>query len=118
MLQISLDEAYVFDILSIHHVKLDKASDNPDKYDVVKKSFDFLSDEIKNQIGEPTFLLILNSDEYINLKRANEIVFDLVDRANETELSRITAEANLNRFRLKTKLQDKFFSQKLTEIKL
>lgn len=116
MLKISLDEAYVFDLLSITQVKLEKS--NSEKKVKLKKSFDQLSNEIVEQIGYELFNKIIRSEEYYYLKKANEIVFDLVDRANESEISKITADANYERYLKKITLQNKFFKNELIEVKL
>jgi hypothetical protein len=117
MLKISLDEAYVFDLLSIYHVKLENTS-NKIKYNSILNSFNNLSEEIRSQIGSTLFKTIMESDEYIQLKISNQKVFKLVDRAGESELSKITAEANYERYIKKNKLQNKFFKNELTEIKI
>ncbi len=116
MIKISLDEAYVFDLLSIYEVKFENSSD--EKKEIINKSIMILSNEIKEQIGDLLFEIIIKSSEYISLKQSNREVFKLVDRANETELSKLTADANYKRYVEKTKLQHKFFDNKLTEIKI
>jgi hypothetical protein len=45
-------------------------------------------------------------------------VFDLVDRAGETSLSKQTAEANYKRYIKKVELQTKFFDNQITEVKI
>jgi hypothetical protein len=52
------------------------------------------------------------------LVNINQIVFDLVDRANETQLSKLTADANYQRYIKKIELQNEFFKNMITEIKL
>lgn len=116
MLKISLDEAYVFDLLSIYEVKYENSMG--DKKDILKNSIVKLSNEIIEQIGEFLFYEIIKSEEYENLKSSNKLVFTLVERANETKLSKLTAESNYQRYVHKTNLQNKFFIDKLTEIKL
>jgi hypothetical protein len=116
MLKISLDEAYVFDLLSINHVKIMNSSG--DKKTKLIESYKLLSSEIINQIGQNLYDEILESDEYKNLISSNENVFNLVDRSNETELSKMTADANFDRYIKKNALQNKFFKNNLTEIKL
>lgn len=116
MLQISLDEAYVFDILSIHQVKINNASDN--KLEQLRKTYDTLANEIIAQIGTELFHTIISSIEYNDLINSNQIVFNLVDRANETELSKQTADANYQRYIKKIELQKKYFNNQITEVKL
>jgi hypothetical protein len=116
MLKISLDEAYVFDLLSINQVKINNSVDE-NKLKLLE-SYTKLSNEIISQIGGDLFKLIIDSVEYQDLVNSNQYVFDLVDRADENELSKITADANFDRYLKKITLQNKFFKNNLTEIKL
>jgi hypothetical protein len=116
MLKVSLDEAYVFDLLSIYQVKINNSLD--EKKVKLVESHKQLSLEIINQIGEVLFYEIIKSDEYQGLIFSNQNVFDLVGRANENELSKITANANFDRYEKKIILQNKFFKNKLTEVKI
>jgi hypothetical protein len=116
MLKISLDEAYVFDLLSIHEVKLMKSGG--DKRKQLEKTYDKLKEEIISQIGHEKYTKIVVSPEYHDLKISNAIVFMLVDRSNQSELSKLTADANYDRYIKKTTLQNKFFGNNLDEVKL
>jgi hypothetical protein len=116
MLKISLDEAYVFDLLSIYQVKINNSTD--ENRIKLLESYTNLSNEIINQIGGDLFKSIIDSVEYQDLVNSNQYVFDLVGRANETELSKITADANFERYNKKIILQNKFFKNKLTEVKI
>jgi len=116
MLKISLDEAYVFDLLAIYATKINNSEG--EKKEISLQSFHNLSDEIIEQIGYPLYEDILRSDEYKGLLDANQNVFTLVDRAGETELSKITADANYERYLKKVALQTKFFTNTLTEVKI
>lgn len=117
MIRISLDESYVFDLLSIYEVKLNYSS-NSEKKVKLQQSYDTLSKEILDAIGVELFTAILDSNEYAELRKSNRLVFDLVDRAGETELSKITADANYTRYLNKVSLQHKFFNNALTEVKI
>ncbi len=116
MLKISLDESYVFDILSIYELKINKSTE--DKRETLKQSYQVLEDEIISQIGKDNYLEIKGSDEYNSLLLSNTQVFDLVDRANESELSKITADANYERYLHKISLQKRFFVTENTEVKI
>jgi hypothetical protein len=116
MLKISLDEAYVFDLLAINEVKM--AHSTGDKRQSLIKSYSKIADEIQDQIGKELFDQIIKSVQYLELKLANEKVFKLVDRASEEELANITNQANYERYVKKTDLQSKFFSGELTEVKV
>ena len=116
MIKISLDEAYVYDILSIYAVKIENSKG--EKKQKSLDSFNKLSEEIQNQIGITKHHSIINSSAYFDLKQANKEVFDLVDRAGETSLSKQTAEANYKRYLKKVELQTKFFNNEVTEVKI
>ena len=86
MIKISLDESYVFDLLSIYEVKIDCSLDD-NKKNKLQTSYELLVSEIIDSIGNSLYESIISSPEYAQLKQSNKIVFDLVDRAHETELS-------------------------------
>jgi hypothetical protein len=116
MIKISLDEAYVYDILSIYAVKIENSKGENKQKSL--DSFNKLSEEIQNQIGIAKHHSIINSTSYFDLKHANKEVFDLVDRAGETSLSKQTAEANYKRYTKKIELQTKFFQNEISEVKI
>jgi len=116
MIKVSLDEAYVFDLLSIYAVKIDNS--DGEKKRQSEKNYNLLSNEIIESIGIDKFTDIILSDEYKDLVDANQIVFELVDRAKENKLAKATADANYERYIKKIELQQKFFETKITEIKI
>lgn len=116
MLKISLDESYVFDILSIYEIKINKSTG--EKQEILTKSYKLLENEIISQIGYDKYNQVKSSNEYDLLRISNSNVFDLVDRAHESELSKITADANYERYLHKISIQSKFFETKHTEVKL
>jgi len=116
MIRISLDESYVFDLLSIYEVKLSMSTGK--KREQILKSLIKLRIEIIDQIGSKLFNEIIASLEYTLLQSANKLVFDLVDRAHETKLSKETADANYQRYIRKSELQTKFFTSDMMEVKL
>jgi hypothetical protein len=116
MIKVSLDEAYVFDMLAILDVK--KASFSEEKLSSVISSYSEMSKEIIEQIGEEKFVEIINSDEYYNLIEANKFVFNLVDRTKiEGGLAKQVDDANYNRYLKKQALQSQFFINKMKEVK-
>ena len=116
MIKISLDEAYVFDMLSVLDVKLKKLSD--EKLEVTKYKYNLLKQEILSQINEEKFFQIISSLEYQNMIEANQYVFDLVDLSkNDDGLAKITDNANFERHIAKMALQKRFFDSDLTEVK-
>lgn len=114
-MKITLDDGAVFDILAIIEVKckarkINVAEDN---------NYLRLCNEISEQIGEVKFSRIRRSKEYQDLINANGQVFGLVELAQQDDgLAKIVDLANYERFRLKTKLQKKFFKTKPMEIKI
>jgi len=117
MLKISLDEGYVFDILSISQVKIIKSS-NENKQKLVY-NYQELSKEIINQIGLDLYSDIVASKEYQELRDANEKTFDLVDQVkNDKGLAKLVDDSNYNRYQKKTALQNKFFNNEVKEVKI
>ena len=112
MLKINLDEAYVFDLLSIYEIKKDKGNKQSEE------SFTLLSKEIIEQISFYNYFKIYNSHLYLNLYNCNLKIFNLVDRAGESKISKETADANYERYLAKKALQKQFFKEELTETKL
>ena len=118
MIKISLDEAYVFDLLSILDLKRNKSAKKEDNQKHIE-NYNILYDEISEQITDIKMHQIIKSQEYKDLIDINTKVFDLVDLGKEQEgLTRITAMANYDRFILKNKLQKKFFQNPLKEVKI
>lgn len=118
MIKISLDEAYVFDLLSILDLKTAKSIGKEDKQKHIE-NYNNLHDEISEQITDLKMHQIIKSQEYKDLVDINTKVFDLVDLGKEQEgLARTTAMANYDRFILKNKLQNKFFKNPLKEVKI
>ena len=116
MIKVSLDEAYVFDMLAILDVKKQLFSD--EKLNSVLNAREIIVDEICSQIGTDKFDEIISSDEYLNLIQANNLVFNLVDQTKlEGGLAKKVDDANYNRYLKKQKLQNKFFTTKMKEVK-
>lgn len=116
MIKVSLDEAYVFDMLAILDVK--KALFTNEKLDSVVNAYSIMISEIIEEIGNDKFLKILESKEYKNLIEANKIVFDLVDKTKSIGgLAKEVDDANYNRYLKKQDLQNHFFDSKMKEVK-
>jgi hypothetical protein len=116
MLRISLDEAYVFDMLSVFDVKLNNLSG--EKLLLTQKKHQAMVDEVVSQIGSDNYNRIINSQEYYDMILANQKVFDLIDLSkNDFGLAKITDDANYDRHVKKMALQKKFFDSELTEVK-
>ena len=116
MIKVSLDEAYVFDMLAILDVK--KASFTNERLISVNEAYSEMTSEIKDQIGDNKFEEIIKSEEYANLIEANKLVFDLVDKTKtEGGLAKSVDDANYNRYLKKQALQTQFFINKMKEVK-
>ena len=116
MLSVSLDEGYVFDMLSILEIKSKVFTGQ--KYNKAIESMTIMSNEIIAQIGKARFDSIISSDEYQNLYNANKKVFVLIDMAKtEDGLSKYTDDANYERYLKKVDLQKKFFNDNIFEVK-
>lgn len=118
MLKVSLDEGYVFDILSIYLVKSELA-ETPQKRAISLKAAHKLSKEIEEQIGFDKFVPLVNSHYFRALKDANKETFELVAEARENTdgLAKRVDAANLKRYECKVALQKAFFGTEPTEIK-
>lgn len=116
MIKINLDEAYVFDMLSVFDVKIKKLSG--EKLITTLEKYSDMKEEVINQIGEDKFNVITASNEYSRMIEANQKVFELIDESkNDNGLAKITDDANYERHLAKMSLQEKFFENKLTEVK-
>ena len=116
MIKVSLDEAYVFDMLAILDVK--KAIFTEEKLHSVISLYSEMTKEIIEQVGEEKFREIISSNEYNDLIKANELVFNLVDRTKlEGGLAKEVDDANYNRYLKKQALQSQFFVNKMKEVK-
>jgi protein-arginine kinase len=112
MINILVDEAYAFDYLSILEIKKEKS---------------FLSNEVwlncylylQKQFDSQDWLLMINSEEYRNIIKANKLTFDAVDKAKNNEVtSQYVDQCNYQRHAAKQNFQKKFFNCELKEQKL
>ena len=113
MIKISLEEAYVFDMLAIMDVKIQKM---PVENTIHLR--EKLFSELCEQIGHEVVLDVTSSEEYALLIKANLETFSLVDKArNGDGLAKETDDANMLRHRYKKEIQKKFFNSILMEEK-
>ena len=112
MIQLTVDEGYAFDYLSILEVK--------SNMDTTKYSqFIQCRDNIAKEISTEKFLQIYNSQEYKDLYAANLQTFKLVDLAKTDQVTASAVDkANYNRYLQKIKIQTTFFNEPLKEVKL
>lgn len=118
MINISVDESFGYDLLSIAHVKMGKCDS-----EATRMNHRRIAGELLSQIEFNTHAKVLNSQEYAELKRANLALFEIFDemkRPDKTECFDLKADRlNYRRFECKKALQAKFFpASALTEVKL
>ena len=112
MIKINVDEAYAFDYYTILCLKKKNGLD----VDIIIK---IIEEDLINQIGLDKFNLIVDSEEYSNLYDANEKTFLAVDKAKTDDVpASYVDKCNYERMKHKQFLQSKFFSKKITEVKL
>ena len=118
MIKISLDEAYVFDMLSILDLKKDKSINTKDHQKHIE-NYNRLHQDILDHIGNKKLKQIIRSIHYKSLMQTNIKVFQLVEKAKEDKgIASIIDSTNYKRFILKNKLQKKFFKNSLKEVKI
>jgi len=112
MINILVDEAYAFDYLSILEVKKQKSSISNDAW--VNCYI-----HLQNQFDNEKWLCIMNSKEYENMIKANELTFDAVDKAKNNEVTAQHVDyCNYQRHTAKQNFQKKFFTSDLSELKI
>jgi hypothetical protein len=112
MISIEVDEAYAFDYLSILEVKKQKSSSAIEAW---SKCYVYL----QTQFDSERWFLIINSEEYKNMIKANELTFDAVDKAKNNEVTAQCVDyCNYKRYIAKQDFQKKFFDCELKEQKL
>jgi len=112
MINILVDEAYAFDYLSILEVKKQKSSISNDAW-----ANCYI--HLQNQFDNEKWLYIINSKEYENMIKANELTFDAVDKAKNNEVTaQYVDNCNYQRHAAKQNFQKKFFTSDLSELKI
>ena len=112
MINLSVDEAYAFDYLSILFIKKGMSES-------AYKTWNDCSIYLNNQIENQLFNEIINSDEYVRMIEANQKTFNMVDLAKEDKCSaRDVDMCNYERYKAKINLQNKFFGNKVSEFKI
>jgi hypothetical protein len=111
MINICVDEAYAFDFLSILEIKKNHS-------DQAMQSWHNCFNYLKAQLSNSLFTLIINSQEYREMVIANQKTFDAVELAKSNKItSKELDETNFARYQTKINLQNKFFSNRITEFK-
>ena len=113
---LTVDAAYALDFFSILDVKCIKTNEQND--DFLKKRDD-CANEIINQISLDLYKEIINSPEYKELFNTNYKLFSIIDLAKKGGIDALQIDnLNYERFKIKKKIQEKFFGTKVKEIKL
>ncbi len=117
MINISVDEAYALDFLSILEVKVLKCETVD--LERLSKIVNFYRNQIAEQIGDDLFQEISQSKEYCKLKDCNKDLFDAIDYAKTYETNALIID-NLGYLRwvIKNELQKKFFGRPISETKI
>jgi hypothetical protein len=112
MIFIEVDEAYAFDYLSILQVKKQKSSSAIETW-----SRCYLN--LQTQFDSKKWFLMINSEEYENMIKANLLTFDAVDKAKNNEVTAQHVDyCNYQRHTAKQNFQKKFFNNNLCELKI
>lgn len=112
MIKLKVDEAYAFDYLSILYIKRNHSNSALDNWF-------YCGYFLEEQLGSDLYKTIINSEEYAEMIEANQKTFNLVDLAKEDKCSAKDVDlCNYERYKSKVKLQNKFFNQKVSEIKI
>lgn len=118
MIELPVDESYAIDFYSILVVKLEFANNKQEK-SRASKTLQFYNNYLRERLGDTKFNAVINSIEYKKLEDANRDIFRLVENCYNYEVNmRVSAEMNIIRWKLKDKLQKKFFSRAASEQKL
>lgn len=113
MIKLEMDEAYVFDFLSVLDIKQQNSKKDENNFNVI-------SHQIKDQIGDDLYNRIIKSEIYLNLIKTNKIIYDLIDLMRQTKQyldARVIDGVNTQRYLMKRRLQSEFFDTELTENK-
>ena len=112
MINLLVDEAYAFDYLSILEVKKEKSKISNDTWNTCHMY-------LKNQFDSQKWLSIINSEEYKDMIKANQLTFIAVDKAKNNEVTAQYVDyCNYQRHVAKQNFQKKFFTSDLSELKI
>lgn len=112
MINLLVDEAYAFDYLSILEIKKNKDSENI-------KTWSICYDYLMKQFEYHKWMIMINSQEYKNMLKANCLTFDAVDKAkNDLVTAQYVDQCNYQRYIAKKDFQNKFFNSELNESKI
>lgn len=113
MISILVDEAYAFDYLAILEIKFEYSHNN----DILEK-INECKKHLEDQLGNEQFNLIINSGEYNEVLKANKETFKWVDKAKTDSCKASDVDkSNYKRCTARNALQEKYFSNKISEVK-
>jgi len=112
MVLLQTDEAYAFDYLSILEIKKQKCSSATESW---LKCYVHL----QSQFDSEQWFLMINSEEYNDMIKANKLTFDAVDKAKNNQVTAQHVDyCNYQRHTAKQNFQKKFFASNLSELKI
>jgi hypothetical protein len=112
MINLKVDEGYAFDYLSILYIKRNYSQAALDNWF-------YCGYFLEEQIGSDLYKTIINSEEYAYMIESNQKTFNMVDLAKEDKCSAKEVDiCNYERYKAKVRLQNKFFGQSVSEIKI
>jgi hypothetical protein len=110
MIDLSVDECYAFDYLSILEVKKNISLQH-------EISFIKCCNKLKQQLGYQ-YDIIIASEEYEHLLKSNKKTFDAVEKARYGTISaKEVDDCNMERYHAKMALQKRFFKGDVVEKK-
>ena len=113
MVTILVDEAYAFDYLAILEIKYEYSK----KQSILDKVLECRK-HIEDQLGSSFFKEIVSSSEYQEVIKANKETFAWVDKAKTDSCKASDVDkSNYERCKARNALQEKFFSNKISEVK-
>ena len=122
MITIQIEPAEAFDRFSILTVKYFNLQDNNGDIQLlekVKNELQTLSNQISSSISMPRTQEIVDSEEYNDLLKINEKLFNLFNECKKGGMDAlIPDEYNWKRHLAKKTLQKKFFNEDFNEVKL
>lgn len=118
MISIQVQEAEVFDRLSILEVKYNKTN-NLDIKNNLNKQIEELKAQINLAIGHDLEKLIYNSKLYKNLYNTNYKLYEFVDLAKKDQIKASEVDNYVYiRHLAKKELQEEFFNNSFEEVKI
>lgn len=111
-----LDWAEIIDYICILEVKA-KKNPTPANTDKRNKNIDFAKFQLDN--SGVNIWEILGSNEYQQLYDANKSIFEVIDQIRDGDRidASIPDNLNIDRYKAKQKIQNKFFGSELAEFK-